>query len=763
MTQKFESYRAWIRNANEYIGLPGTQTHFSIKDTFYEQQARSTLRNKTNNINVTFSALDFIKQSNRIVIRGEAGSGKTTLVRYYVRYIAEKDDTAIPFYIRLFDLGKYIENKKIDTVRFDDFVSFVYSYEEYSICRITKDDLLNQFKNGTSIIFFDGFDEIDDVRIKEKVIELIRIISAIQTCKIIITTRHYAVRKYMNNLSFDIIDLEFLGYEDITKFITNIYENNSWDSKEHTPDKLFGIIKSSNYIFTFAKVPALLTCLCIVYYNGCDVPKSKSELLDTITNTLINNYVSKENERDKYKSFYEQLASLLSKDGKRLKIDKTEFIGLLAKYELSSTEEDYRREIESGILTSRNRGTIEFWHPYFQDYFYAKSLLRVGNINYVRMVIRDKTLNPEYFEAIALCAVFLLGEGERYVKTILDDICNQACRKETSNEKKLLYANLLGIIFENLEYYSFEYVSDAWESFRKHIELIIYNKAGVDPTEESVELMYRAALALGLQGKEKYRNTFISIPTHEAFLLGAQKDNPDTENYDPKCTEFEIPVVTVSIQQYEISKYPITVGEFEKFICDNGYLTDMYWSNEGQTWKDENAIYSPREWEQQVAYKNLPVSGVSWYEANAYCRWRSFNDDEYSYDLPSEAMWECAYKYNKEGKGIFTFGDILSLDGRAEANWSGCDLQRKSPVGMFPMSNTGSGICDMIGNVEEWCSDLWAVNHTTQPNDDECGAVVRGGSCIRVSLLCRPTYRSRSNIFNRYMTIGFRIIRRKKV
>jgi len=180
------------------------------------------------------------------------------------------------------------------------------------------------------------------------------------------------------------------------------------------------------------------------------------------------------------------------------------------------------------------------------------------------------------------------------------------------------------------------------------------------------------------------------------------------------------------------------------------------------------AVSTPFDWEAQLSAPNAPVSGVSWHECAAYCNWLTEQEALGRLcRLPYEREWE--YVASRDvGSSQFRWGDRMHTGDGAEANWAGAFLRQKSPVGIFPLSTTNDGVADLFGNVEEWCLDAWedgavrsSDNTAVGPPDGEGEShrVVRGGSCIRFSRLCRPTYRSRILAGQRYLSVGFRPIR----
>jgi formylglycine-generating enzyme required for sulfatase activity len=167
-----------------------------------------------------------------------------------------------------------------------------------------------------------------------------------------------------------------------------------------------------------------------------------------------------------------------------------------------------------------------------------------------------------------------------------------------------------------------------------------------------------------------------------------------------------------------------------------------------------------------------PVEQVSWDAAVEFCRRLSALSAEkaakHVYRLPTEAEWEYACRAGTAT--AFSYGDCLSAE---DANFDGNRpyglakqrpyLQRTTKMG--PYKPNALGLCDMHGNVWEWCADWYGEDsYKRNSEDDPRGPprgerrVLRGGSWNNSGHLCRSARRNSYPPDFANDNIGFRVV-----
>jgi formylglycine-generating enzyme required for sulfatase activity len=222
----------------------------------------------------------------------------------------------------------------------------------------------------------------------------------------------------------------------------------------------------------------------------------------------------------------------------------------------------------------------------------------------------------------------------------------------------------------------------------------------------------------------------------------------------------EQPEHTLSLASYYISKYPVTVGEYRAFLRAGGYRCGQYWTEAGWAWRKSAGRVQPEFWDdgEWAGDDRLPVVGVSWYEARAYCRWLS-EETEGNYRLPTEAEWEKAAR-GPDGR-MYPWGDKFDV---RRCNTRASGLNQTKPVGRYgPAGESPYGCAEMAGNASEWTLSQYRPypyvgSDGRNDEEGETERVIRGGSWCKPVLRARVVARGMNAPFFADNDVGFRCV-----
>lgn len=161
----------------------------------------------------------------------------------------------------------------------------------------------------------------------------------------------------------------------------------------------------------------------------------------------------------------------------------------------------------------------------------------------------------------------------------------------------------------------------------------------------------------------------------------------------------ERPIQQVNLETYCIDRYPVSCGQYKRFMEAGGYQNPNWWSNAGWEWLQSQQVTQPLYWSYHPCWTNHPVCGVSWYEAEAYARFVGKR-------LPTEAEWEKAASWNPETKvqRIYPWGEEgLDSDCCNHDN----AFSQTTPVDAYPNGQSAYGLYDTLGNVWEWTATVF--------------------------------------------------------
>jgi len=307
---------------------------------------------------------------------------------------------------------------------------------------------------------------------------------------------------------------------------------------------------------------------------------------------------------------------------------------------------------------------------------------------------------------------------------------------------------------------------------------------------------------LGLPGVVDTRSAgglpLVLIPPGE-FLMGNHESAEQVLAFakqtgwkDAKAENFadEFPRHQVRISEpFWVGQHEVTQGEFAKFVTAKGYLTEPErdgaggWGWNKQAGKFEQSVnFDWRKVGWSPYTDNHPVVNVTWNDAMQYVAWLN---SEYGggFRLLREAEWEyCAragtvgrFPHGEDPEGLAKIGNVA--DGTYSTklkNPYGAIAARDGYVQTAPVETylaNAFGLRDMIGNVWEWCADVYdseayqkragtAPAVDPQVEDEQAShRVSRGGGWGGDPSHCRSALRGRDSPGDRLFNLGFRVAR----
>ena len=233
--------------------------------------------------------------------------------------------------------------------------------------------------------------------------------------------------------------------------------------------------------------------------------------------------------------------------------------------------------------------------------------------------------------------------------------------------------------------------------------------------------------------------------------IGCAMNRVDSPDF---CFDNETPRHTVFLPPFQVANREVTCREYLEFMSDDAYTRPELWLAEGwemvqQTswdaplyWErdpvDETGwrVFTLRGWRDLSALLDTPVCHISFFEADAFARWRGCR-------LPTESEWE--HVAERSGRA----GNLLDT-GR-----------------LHPDRATGEGVSQLFGDCWEWTASSYTGYPGYKPLPGVLGEysgrfmssqmVLRGGSCVTPADHVRATYRNFFPPAARWQFTGIRL------
>ena len=228
------------------------------------------------------------------------------------------------------------------------------------------------------------------------------------------------------------------------------------------------------------------------------------------------------------------------------------------------------------------------------------------------------------------------------------------------------------------------------------------------------------------------------------FQMGASSG--DSEAFDEEKPQHKVSIPS----PIYVAKFPVTQQQWQAVMGENpAHFQTGLVKEKGGIFKQEKRL--------EADTKEHPVERVSWEDCQGYLN-RVHDRLDLGFGkairLPTEAEWEYACR---AGTTDSRYGNLDAI------GWfHGNSGSMTHPVGR--KRPNALGLHDMIGNVWEWCEDIYHGGYKNAPTDGspwtggESARVVRGGCWYCIPQFCRSSFRSWIGPGRRNHGVGFRVV-----
>ncbi|HEU4325304.1 MAG TPA: SUMF1/EgtB/PvdO family nonheme iron enzyme [Roseiflexaceae bacterium] len=731
-------------------------------------------------------ALEAVATQRRLVLLGEPGAGKSTVLRYLALLLAQRlrgstdalpgwpaQDLPIPIVCPLGRVAAALPQHGHNADRALDLVLLELLEGEVPLYAGLREHLKAAMRGAGVLFLFDGLDELPAeagagrLSPRAAVAEAIGRLAGKTRGRIVVTSRVLPYRAQGDwqlpaDEGWEVRSLAPLAFGQVRTFVQSWYvalaEGEIDPELDHKraqtrAEALIGELEASPALRPLIASPLLLTMLAVLHYNTDEVPRDRAKLYEECVLLLLERWEPVRTPGQWRPGLLERLGSLPgleldllrgaihelafqahdrppSDDGRGL-LDGDALRGrMLRLFERVASPNPARTlatfiqvlREDAGLLLERSDGQYAFPHLTFQEYLAACHL---ADRQDMADLAHQRWHGPDrerWREVLRLLVGRLRQQGK--VQTQALPWLQRLIGQRSGTTPKTMPARRRDAVLATLVY--------------EELGAAALSSSALD-VEDAIHDPLRAALLDLLAEHDPAISTADRV--RAGFLLGKLGD----------------PRVPVTIEEWQDEVRKLQAGDSSGYFCR--VEAGTYWIGSADDDPDAREKEKPRhtvtfeqpfwigcfpitnaQWGAWVEaggqrsrladntdlnHPNQPVVGMTWDMAAAFCTWLG-TQLGVEVRLPHEAEWEAAAR-GPEGRR-YPWGDEWAEDRAAtkedrEVRGGGWSV----PVGCYPAGAAACGTLDMAGNVWEWTADVWESYPGGKKPFREDWPVLRGG------------------------------------